>query len=273
VTAPADEWHSFAEAFDRFSRHIAKARTVNINAKALQDEARAIAQQYFRKGRTSISEVGLEEELSVLDGAVQTILELSGAHNAAASYKKQIGIVRKILPKVTARLELNYGLGTKSSNATSDDSRIIETLDGLAPSAAQSFKQAIIDLADDDRLSFRGPALELREALRETLDTIAPDDDVTGADGYVPEKDQHGKPRSGPTMKQKVRFILKARGQSKSSSQVAEQSTTTVEEMVATLTRSIYDKSAVAAHVASERKTVDQIRRYIVAVLHEILAL
>lgn len=273
MTAQADEWHSFTEGFDRFSRHIGQARTVNINAKALRDEARAIAQQYFRKARPGISGAGLEEELIALDGAVQSILELSGGHNAAASYKKQIKAVRKILPKVTSRIELNHGLATTASNTTNEDARIIETLDGLVPSAARSFQQAIIDLADDRRISFRGPALELREALRETLDTLAPDGDVTGADGYVPEKDQYGKERSGPTMKQKVRFILKARGQSKSSSQVAEQSTTTVDEMVATLTRSIYDKSSVATHVATERKAVDQIRRYIVAVLHEILAL
>jgi hypothetical protein len=200
-------------------------------------------------------------------------LELSGGNNAAASYKKQTKVVRKLLPKVTSMIELNYGLATKSTNASSDNAHIIETLEGLVPSAALSFRQAILDLADDKRLSFRGPALELREALRETLDTLAPDGDVTGADGYVPEKDQHGKDRTIPTMRQKVRFILKARGQSKSLSQVAEQSTTTVEEMVAKLTRSIYDKSAVAAHVATERRGVDQIRLYIVAVLHEILAI
>lgn len=273
MTAPADEWHAFSEGFDRFARHIAQARTVNINAKALRDEAKGIAQQYFRKARSSISDVGLDEQLSALDAAVQAILELSAGNNAAASYKRQIKAVRKLLPKVTSRIELNYGLATQSTNASSDDARIIETLEGLVPPAALSFRQAIIDLADDKRLSFRGAALELREALRETLDTLAPDDDVTGADGYVPEKDQHGKPRSGPTMRQKVRFILKARGQSKSASQVAEQTTTTVEEMVASLTRSIYDKTAVAAHVQKERREVDQIRLYIVAVLHEILAI
>jgi Predicted pPIWI-associating nuclease len=141
-------------------------------------------------------------------------------------------------------------------------------LEGLVPSAALSYRQAIIDLADEHRISFRGPALELREALRETLDHLAPDDAVTSADGYVQEKG-----RSGPTMKQKVRFILKARGRSKSSSTVPEQTMTTVDEMVGTLTRSIYDRSSVASHIASERKTVIQVRRYVVAVLHDLLEL
>jgi hypothetical protein len=143
-----------------------------------------------------------------------------------------------------------------------------QTLDGLVPSAALSYRQAIIDLADDRRISFRGPALELREALRETLDHLAPDDQVMRADWYVQEPK-----RAGPTMKQKVRFILKARGQSKSSSAVPEQAIMTVDEMVGSLTRSIYDRSSVATHVASERRTVVQIRRYVVAVLHDILEL
>jgi hypothetical protein len=108
----------------------------------------------------------------------------------------------------------------------------------------------------------------LREALRETLDHLAPDEEVKAMPGFTLEKDQ-----KGPTMKQKVRFILKARGQSKSSSVVPEQSSNTVEEMVGTLTRSIYNLSSVATHVASERKAVIQIRRYVVAALHDILEL
>jgi hypothetical protein len=163
---------------------------------------------------------------------------------------------------------MNQGVAKIGANTTKEYESVIQTLDGLVPSASLSYKQAIIDLADDRRISFRGPALELREALRETLDHLAPDDAVTSADGYVPEKG-----RSGPTMKQKVRFILKARGQSKSSSVVPEQTTTTVDEMVGTLTRSVYDRSSVATHVASERKTVIQIRRYVVAILHDILEL
>jgi hypothetical protein len=72
------------------------------------------------------------------------------------------------------------------------------------PSAALSYKQAIHDLKDDSRVSFRSPALELRETLREILDHLAPDSEVTAEPGYAQEKD-----RIGPTMKQKVRFIMK----------------------------------------------------------------
>jgi hypothetical protein len=88
---------------------------------------------------------------------------------------------------------------------TEEDEQTIRKLDALVPSAALSYEQAVLDLKDDSRVSFRGPALELREALREILDHLAPDS--TAVPGYVQEKD-----RDGPTMKQKVRFVMKKKG-------------------------------------------------------------
>ncbi len=267
MTGPADEWQALCDVFARFSRQIDHARTVNINALSLRKKTKDVAQQYFRKARPLFQDLGLDEQLEVLDAGFQTLIELSQRHNAKASYKKQITTIRKLMPRMTSRIELAQGIAKTGLNTTDEDQQIIETLERLVPAAALSYEQAIIDLADDRRISFRGPALELREALRETLDHLAPDDAVATADGYVQEK------KSGPTMKQKVRFILRARGQSKSSSSVPEQTTMTVDEMVGTLTRSIYDRSSVASHVASERKTVIQIRRYVVAVLQDLLEL
>jgi hypothetical protein len=59
-------------------------------------------------------------------------------------------------------------------------------------------------------MSWRGPATDFRESLRETLDHLAPDSAVKAEPGFKLEQNT-----SGPTMKQKVRFILKKRGVSK----------------------------------------------------------
>ena len=268
MTTAAEEWQSLSDALLAFGRHVDQLHTINVNANSIRTEATKVAQQYFRQSRSSLQDLGLDDELSVLDKGFENLIQLSSGMNAVSSYKKQIKSIRKLLPKVTTRIELNQSVVKAPANTTAEDERIIQTLDGLVPSASSSYRQAIIDLADANRLSFRGPALELREALRETLDHLAPDSEVTSAPGYADEKGRHG-----PTMKQKVRFILKARGQSKSSSEVPEQTTITIDEMVGTLTRSIYDRSSVATHVATERRTVIQIRRYVVAVLHDILEL
>jgi hypothetical protein len=268
MTTPADEWQLMCDAFEAFGRHVDQIRTVNVNAKSVRKEAKEVAQRYFRQSRSSLQNLGLDDELSLLDKGFENLIQLSSGMNAVSSHKKQIKTIRKLLPKVTTRIELNQSVDKTHANTSAEDERVMQTLEGLVPSAALSYRQAIIDLADENRLSFRGPALELREALRETLDHLAPDSEVTSAPGYVLEKNRHG-----PTMRQKVRFILKARGQSKSSSEVPEQTTTTIDEMVGILTRSIYDRSSIATHVASERRAVIQIYRYVVAILHDILEL
>jgi hypothetical protein len=61
-----------------------------------------------------------------------------------------------------------------------------------------------------DRQSWRGPATDLREV----LDHVAPDKEVTVQQGFKLEKNQ-----IGLTMKQKVRFILGKRRVSKNSKQ------------------------------------------------------
>jgi hypothetical protein len=65
---------------------------------------------------------------------------------------------------------------------------IIKTPEGMIPSAALSYRQEIMDIADEKRSSYRGAALELRESMRETLDHLAPDKEVIGSDWYVQEK-------------------------------------------------------------------------------------
>jgi hypothetical protein len=146
-----------------------------------------------------------------------------------------------------------------------EDKQVIGKLDALVPSAGRSYEQAVLDLKDGGRISFRGSALELREALREILDSLAPDSEVMTAPGYVQEKD-----RDGPTMKQKVRFVLKKKGM-RSSSDAPEQAVTAFEESIAALTRAVYERTSKATHVASEREAVVQLRRYVVAIFHDVI--
>jgi hypothetical protein len=141
----------------------------------------------------------------------------------------------------------------------------------MVATAAMSYRQALTDLADDKRVSFRGPALELREALREVLDHMATDKDVMSASGYKPEKDPYGKDRTTPTMKQKVRFILKQRAGGAKSYGTAEDTAIAVDAIVGDVTRSVYQLSSVATHVASERIQVMRVKRYVEAVLHDLL--
>ena len=165
--------------------------------------------------------------------------------------------IQKMLPSPS-------GATARTVACTEEDLEIISRLDTLVPTAALSYKQAIIDLGDDSRISFRGPALELREALREVLDHLAPDVEVTASLGHSETKET-----SGPTRKQKVRFIMKKKGK-RSASAAPEQAVTAFEEAIAQLTGAVYERSSKATHTAGQRQAVVQIRRYVVAIFHEI---
>jgi hypothetical protein len=124
----------------------------------------------------------------------------------------------------------------------------------------------LIDLYSPQRISFRGTANELREALRETLDHFAPDKEVVKQQGFVLEKGLNK-----PTMKQKVRFILTARGLSRTASKVSEESVNVVEERFPSLVRAIYNRSSISAHINSAKSEVLQLKNYVNSVLAELL--
>lgn len=266
MTTAASDWSLLCSQFNKFSNRIDQSSSININSHTLRSEANEISRFYFGSAKQALSSDVDEQLITLLDDAFGNLLTLSEGRNAKTSYKKELKRIRKAIPSVNRNMAVNSAAVRRNEGATEEDIRILKTLRGLVPSAARSYEQAIRDLADNHRISFRGPALELRECLRETLDHLAPDADVLGSEGFALEKG-----RNGPTIKQKVRFILKARGRSKDASKAPEQSSETVEEMVSALTRTIYDRSSAATHVATERKKVDQVRRYIAAILHDIL--
>jgi hypothetical protein len=85
------------------------------------------------------------------------------------------------------------------------EARILQTITTMLPSAGASYEQAMRDLHDGTRVSVRGTAVELREALREVLDDLAPDVEVAKAPGF---KLEHGQTK--PTMRQKAHFVFAA---------------------------------------------------------------
>jgi len=131
-----------------------------------------------------------------------------------------------------------------------------------------SYSQALLDLAQADRVSFRGSALELREALRETLDHLAPDDAVMAQPGFKLEGDQ-----KKPTMRQKALFILRARGMAKTALEAPRDAVGIIEGSTSSLARSAYSRSALSTHVAQTGAEVRQFKMYLDSVLSDLLQL
>jgi hypothetical protein len=262
----AELWKSLGEPFERLSRHIRAANTTNIAARGLRDEAQGLAEYFFGEVRPALVGV-LGEELKELDSAFQGLLTLSSSASRKSSYVKYVKTIQKLFPRVSGILAVRKSDETiAAATISAEDQKIARTLEDLVPSASLSFKQALINLTDRNRVSYRGPAVELREALRETLDHLAPDEEVVKMAGYKQEKGLNG-----PTMKRKVRFILRARGGKDETA--PEQAVTAVEEIVGGFARSVYTMTSAGTHGIKERGDVLRIRRYVTVVFHDILAI
>lgn len=230
-----------------------------------QPIARSIAKAYFESVRTELESVqnrlGLIEEI---DYVVQALLQLATAPREREAYLGQVNELRPYLMEAT--VDLLKASGAPRLILSETERAILATLTALLPGSAASYEQALRDIAQGVRVSWRGTAAELREALREAIDHLAPDDKVMALSGFKLEENQ-----SRPTQRQKVRYVLRARRSSSAAVTVAEASLATVEASIAVLARSTYQRGSASAHATASAKEVKNLKRYIDALLAELL--
>jgi len=262
----SDDWSSLWAEFESLRTAVARVKAVNINSASLRESARDFVQRYFRTARStsSVSDADLQD----LDAQLQRLLFLANGRNPKQYYSQVLRQLQKARSAVDIARVRVLGAPAASSTATASglETAIASTLEGIVPSAASSYRQALRDLQDASRLSYRGPASELRESLRELLDHLAPDKDVLKSPGFRLERD-----RTTPTMKQKVRFVLSSRGLGKTALETPEASVARIDEALGTLTRSVYNRGSLSTHVAATRTEVLHLKTYVEGVLAELL--
>jgi hypothetical protein len=142
------------------------------------------------------------------------------------------------------------------------DDPFIAKLQAEVPSAAAAYLQARHDLTAE-RLSYRGPANDLRQALWTVLEALAPDADVMSEARFR----QDPNVKTGPTQRQRAEFIMRKRRGGAPSDAALEGI-----DAVARLTRAIYERSNDSTHRDRDREEALQVQRYVEAVLRDLLA-
>jgi hypothetical protein len=265
--------NQFSELINKLEHDIGKYKATNINSSELRNQAKENVQYFFRNCSSPLINSQIDVKLlENLNNGCQSLLKLSFRPNSKVSFLQAIKYIKQLIEQITIALEIRHWdlseLTAKSEALSIEENNIYLTLLDIIPKVGLSFKQAIIDLNDSGRISYRGVANELRESLRETLDFFSPDIKVMNEPGFQLEKD-----RKQPTMKQKVRYILRARGMAKNAMKTPEDATETIEARIADFTRATYDRSSIASHTSAERSEVIQIKKYVMVVLSEILSL
>jgi len=253
---------------DQLKSDLARSQTKQVRARRIAGFARELVHYYFDTARPALVAKRLDDEsLGGLDTLIQELLVLSQKAPLKKSYEQKVRSIAQELNGVEVALVTSTAVAEHHSETLDGkENRIAKTLASLVPTAGVSYEQACMDLRDPKRKSFRGAAGELREALRETLEYLAPDKDVLAQANVKLESG-----REKPTMKQKVRYILASRGRSKSVSETPEAAVQVVEERVGALARSVYNRSSVSAHVGTTKEEVQQIKAYVDVVFSELL--
>jgi hypothetical protein len=97
-------------------------------------------------------------------------------------------------------------------------SDIYDALISVSEPLASKYAQVKIDVETSDRLSWSGSAHEIREVLRGLPEELAPEAKLVSESWYLQDQST-----SGPTHKQRVKYILRTRGASSKEQQVAGQ--------------------------------------------------
>jgi predicted pPIWI-associating nuclease len=265
------DWEFYWRRVESVRSALGRTRSVNVNKEIIRNDVRELVQDYFRSFRPALVKLGLNDEaLGEMDSPAQELLRLATGRNARSSYTRAFRAFHAARVAVEAQRELRMGRGSHTSEVavptSGVEARILSTLRELVPSAGLSYEQALRDLTGQPRLSYRGTAVEFREALREVLDHLAPDADVLRSPGFKLEKDT-----TRPTMKQKAHFILKARGTASGALSTPKDAIQRVEDASASLARSVYTRGSVSTHVATTREEVLTMKPYLEGVLAELL--
>jgi hypothetical protein len=264
-------WELLWERVGVLATGLSKNKAQHVNSANLRQQAREIVQEYFREVKPALRRLGVTAStLTELDSDMQALIGLSAGRNTKNSYQKLVRTIRARRKEIEMGLEFLIGADVPAARTQIGhvEEAILTTLSTMLPAAAASYRQVLVDVQDGARLSYRGTAAELREVVREVLDHLAPDEDVTKSAGFKLEAGQ-----KGPTMKQKVRFILRARKVGDSTRQTAEDSIQHVDENVASIGRAVYTRGSTAVHTARPLEEVLNFKGYADAILGELLSI
>ena len=253
-----------------------KRRSRLVRAKSEISVAEALIQKYFRNVRPIIKSTGID--VSGLDDIFSKLHEISSGTSLRSSYSD---VLRRARVKAT-ELEIQYEFSFSASSPmaehplmnhdfTLQERRVVDTLLQINSHFANAYIQIIRDLADKNRVSFRGVIHEMRELLRGVLNHFAPDQQVAAQPNFKLEEGQ-----TKPTRTQKMQYILSTRNLSSAQIDPAKKTTHYLDvqtQVLAAMPSAIYGAGSDSAHAQPRdlKSEVYRLKHYLDANLCDIL--
>ena len=183
-----------SEDFRSFAQSLTSRGTDWVTARDDAQRTRALCEGWIREYRPRlVAELGEVNSVIEIDGLVNWLRSRCGVKTRSEAMRASLQAIARLLDR---ELLPAYDTATWSSASAATSSPeqlpLLARLNGVSPAIADSYQQACIDLADDDRRTYVGPAGELREVLRGTIDQLSPDDDEIRTQPWF--KGYQGKP-------------------------------------------------------------------------------
>lgn len=252
------------DQLNRLTEIVARPSSRSLTPPVVQPIVSAIARSYFGSLRPELTTSGVREGLTQeIDKRLQELIRLASASRERTAYD---GLSHLSSLLLDATIELMKAKGEQRLALSLTEQDVLRRLAEMLPVSAESYEQALRDIAQGNRISWRGTATEMREVLREVIHHLAPTDQVTADPAYANEAGQ-----TAPTQRQRVRFILAARRTPVEAIEQTEHALNTVDEMVAVLARTTYKRTNASTHGTTGAREVRNLQGYIGALLRELL--
>jgi hypothetical protein len=126
-------------------------------------------------------------------------------------------------------------------------------------------EQALLDINDHTRLTYMGPAGEVREVMRAAIHLFAPDEEVK-KQTWFKGHEQGGK--INPTQAERIRYAVQQRG---GSTDLVKGTDEIIDKLVGQVGRETYTVGSKAFHAGVVRKDVEKLAGWVFMVLGEAL--
>lgn len=145
------------------------------------------------------------------------------------------------------------------------EASILARLRKQSAALADSMEQVLRDMNDQTRLSYVGPAGEVREVMRAAVQLMAPDEEVRQQPWFV------GIPQGGkvnPSQAERTRYAVQKRRGSK---EQVEDSDALIDNLVGQIGRRTYTVGSGRFHAGTDQADVWKLTGWVWAVLDEVL--
>jgi len=263
----------FLDVLNRLLTFVKSSNHRTISSLTERNSIRSVVGAWFQQYRPSFLEMlGEEDPLLPTDSSMQELLRLASTD---CSRRVVIRHIREVHTHFTESLlvPLSSAYWSRAPQRTpaGRDEEVVLRLRQLDTLLADSYEQAIVDLENTRRLSYRGPAAELREVLTGILHILAPTTQVQATDWYKESRRTGERKEPTPTRAERTKYILRSRAEGSALTEAAESFMTSVEERLASVVVATYARGSAATHVGTEREEVLQQLQYINALLRELL--